>query len=655
MNRSCLSIILGAGLIFLTHSASAQSPAAKPRAPLDNAAGKDKSVAKAEADRIRKERQSQARSLLISLASDARSFRDQTVRARSLARIADALWDVDAEQSRTLFRKAWEAAETADQNQGPYSMGQLPLNLRREVLKLTGRRDRHLAEEFLQKLRADQKEVRAENSNPSLWALPEALEQRLDLARGLLSTGDIERALQFADPVLGSVTISTVEFLTLLREKDPAAADRRYAAMLASTNGNMVADANTISLLSSYIFTPYLYVVFSTEGGAGWSMPRSFFPPARVDTQLRLAFFQTAATVLLRPPQPPPSPDPNRAGIAGAYMVVKRLMPLFEQYAPKEITEAMRGQFEVLSTMVSDEQRQGENEWVQKGITPEKPLADQERSLHDQIDHARTSDERDQLYFKLALLALSKDDMKARDFVSEIEESWVRKLAQAWVDWGLALGAVKKKTFETALELARKGELTHIQRVWVLTQSAKLLAKTDRDKALSLLDEATTEARRIDGFDLDRPRGLLAIANALELIEPARAWDAIFDAVKAANSTESFTGEAGVIRLTMSAKGQAMTESEAVPDFDLEGIFGRLANDDLDRVVQLARGFQGEAPRANATIAIVRSVLNEKSAPVPTPQPASKNQAQTFTPPTSGRGNDWVLVLEDLAAGFAVP
>jgi Protein of unknown function (DUF4038)/Putative collagen-binding domain of a collagenase len=28
---------------------------------------------------------------------------------------------------------------------------------------------------------------------------------------------------------------------------------------------------------------------------------------------------------------------------------------------------------------------------------------------------------------------------------------------------------------------------------------------------------------------------------------------------------------------------------------------------------------------------------------------------QTFTPPTSGRGNDWVLVLMDLAAGFSVP
>src|SRR5215204_3333530 len=62
-----------------------------------------------------KERRARARSLLVSLSTDARTFHDQTLRARSLARIADALWTVDAEHGRTLFRKAWEAAEVADQ------------------------------------------------------------------------------------------------------------------------------------------------------------------------------------------------------------------------------------------------------------------------------------------------------------------------------------------------------------------------------------------------------------------------------------------------------------------------------------------------------------------------------------------------------------
>src|ERR1044072_3701059 len=75
-----------------------------------------KTAAANDAEQQLKIRRTQARSLLISLATDARTFRDQTLRARSLARIADALWQVDAEQGRLMFRKAWEAAEVADQD-----------------------------------------------------------------------------------------------------------------------------------------------------------------------------------------------------------------------------------------------------------------------------------------------------------------------------------------------------------------------------------------------------------------------------------------------------------------------------------------------------------------------------------------------------------
>jgi len=223
------------------------------------------------------------------------------------------------------------------------------------------------------------------------------------------------------------------------------------------------------------------------------------------------------------------------------------------------------------------------------------------------------------------LLALSKDDLKARDYVSKIEQSEYRKQVQAWVDACLAVNAIKKKKLETALVLARTGELTHMQRLWIFTEAAKLLIKTDRDKAISLLDDATAEAGRIEGVDLDRPRGLLAIANALKLIEPSRAWDASFDAVKAANSTDGFTGEDGELNLGLDPQPSIGNRTYAVPDFDVEGIFTKLAADDYDRAVQLARGFQGEAPRANATIAIARSVLNEKSASVPKPQPITKN------------------------------
>ena len=187
-------------------------------------------------------------------------------------------------------------------------------------------------------------------------------------------------------------------------------------------------------------------------------------------------------------------------------MAIKRLRSLFEQYAPGDITQSMRSQFEALNSLVSDSVRQGESDTVQKGNTPDAPFASREASLLDEVERAKASDERDQIYFKLATLMLKKEDAKARDYVGKIEESGFRKQAQAWVDWALAVNAIRKKKTEMALDLNRTGELTHIQRVWILTQAAKLLVQADHPRASSLLDAATDEAGRIDGRDLDRTR-----------------------------------------------------------------------------------------------------------------------------------------------------
>lgn len=624
MNYSRLPLLFCMSFGLLTTSTLAQLQTTKPKAGLDNAAGGDKAVAKAEAERVREGRRMQARSLLFSLSNDARGFRDQRLRARSLARIADALWNVAPDQGRTLFRDAWDAAEKADKEnqEGP--------ELRREVLTLLARRDGSLAEEFLGKLKEEQQESKADSSSNAslsgnnLWELPEAAEKRLGLAGSLLKTGDVKSALQYADPVLGSVTISTVDFLTYLREKDTGAADQRYAAMLANTGVNPLADANTVSVLSSYVFTPHMYVTFDASGAASSSMTRNVYPPANVSPQLRLAFFRTAAGIFLRPQQQP-GQDRSTSGVAGKYMALKRLMPLFERYSPAEVSAAMRGQLEALNSLVSDGVRQGEAEWVQKGINPEQSTADSERSLLDEVEHADTSGEKDQLYFRLALLSLDGNGTKARDYVSKIDDISFRRQARAWVDWSLAVKAVKDKKSEPALELAKDGELTHIQRVWVLTQSAKLLAKSDHDRALSLLDEAESAARRIDRDDVDRPRGLLAIASALRVVEPTRVWDAISDAAEAANATEGFTGEDSMLTATVNAKSQILIKKENVPDFDIEGIFGETARSDFDRAVMLAGGFKGEAPRVNAVIAVARAVLNEKGAPVTTRRTAAKN------------------------------
>jgi len=578
-----------------------------------------------------KERRARARSLLVSLSSDARMFHDQMLRARSLARIADALWKVDAEQGRLMFRKAWEAAEVADQENdkklqeeisrqqartggGGYAVN-TPPNIRREVLRLAARHDRALSEEFLEKLKVQKLEAATsattkQNANHLNEA---ALSQRLDVARELMQAGDVERALQFAEPALAQVTMESMNFLSYVREKNPAAADARYTALLASAANNPQADANTVSLLSSYIFTPHLMMTFSGTGTSS-SQSASKIVAADVTPELRNAFFQSAAAILLRPLPAPGQTDQTTSGLDGKYLVIKRLLPFFEQSAPPAIVETLRGHMSALQTIVSDNARRYDEDQLTRGIKPERASTDRDReqSLLDKIDRAKTSAERDSLYLQLAFTASGKGDMRARDFVSKVEDPEVRKQAQLYMDASLVIYFVGKKQTDQALELVNKGELNQLVKAWALTECAKIVSKTDRDKALELVDQAATEARRIDVSDPSLPRALVAVAYALNTIDRDKVWDATFDAVKAANSAEGFTGEDGEVVATFQSKGHSSVHTSDVPEFDLDGLFGDLATQDYDRAVELARGFQAEGPRAVATIAIARAILEPK-------------------------------------------
>ncbi|HTG91513.1 MAG TPA: hypothetical protein VL866_02905 [Pyrinomonadaceae bacterium] len=632
MNCVCRPFLLFVCFIAATFTAVAQPSGSKQTDPVKPAAAPAKVAKDPDAERVARQRRSQARSLLIALSVDARTFRHQPLRARSLARIADTLWSVDSEQARTMFRKAWEAAEVADTESerrlqedaaqqraktgGAYGFS-LPPNLRREVLRLVSHHDTNLSEEFLEKLKT-QKQEAAESISRSL----DANSQRLGVARELLTSGDPERALQFVEPLLGRVTPEIINFLSYVREANPALADARYSAMLAQQAMNPQADANTVSLLSSYIFTPHLMITFSDRGGFNTSQATDKIEPAAVSPELRTAFLNTAAAILLRP-IPPPGQEQGPASVDGKYLVIKRLLPFFEQFASPELSQSIRNQVEALNAVVSDGARRRDDEWMRRGVRPETPAEDREQQLLDRIDRAKTSAERDALYIQLAYNSFARDDLRARDFVSKIEDPELRNQLGAYVDGALAIHFVEKKQVERLLELASNGDLTHVVKAWILSYAARGLLKTDRQKALDVVEEAATEARRIDGSDADRPRALLAVANALNEIDPGRVWDATFDAVKAANSAEAFTGEDGIIVLKFSSKNQSSISDHNVAEFDVAGIFKTLADRDYERAVELARGFQGEGPRAVATIAIARAVLNPtKPATPPVKRPS---------------------------------
>lgn len=626
-------------LLSLTPGVSAQVAGEKPVAQAQGAAapakpgkGPAKSKESPEAAKARLEQQKAlGLSLLVSLSNDARNFSDQKLRARTLSRIADALWEPDSEQGRALFRKAWDAAEMADQEtarkqaeerqrqqtdnpNGPVSLVGGP-DLRSEILRLAARRDRALGEELLDKL----KDARAREATdaapapPSANSLdtPAAVSQRLRLA-GQLLDADVERALQFADPALGTVTMEGVDFLSSLRDLNPAAADQRYARLLATAETDVKSDANTISLLSSYIFTPHLFITFSADGGQSSASMRQRTAPPEVTGEMRTAFFRTAAGVLLRP-SPAKEQDRSSSGLLGKFLVIRRLLPLFEQYAPKEIADQLRAEMSVLGQGVEgDTSNLNEDNPIQPLNTPERKAEDVEKSLLDRIDRAKTSEERDAIYLQLASRTAQRGDLRARDFTEKIEDSELRKQARPFVDMNLAMKVAEKKDVEKMLLLASKGELSHLQRVWLLTQAATALPASDREQAQEAITEAIAEARRIDVSDPDRPRALIAVANAFLAIDRARAWETMLEVAKASNSANGFNGEDGRLTTQLRTKNMSSIHSSTVDEFNLPGVFRALSGENATQAIEIARSFEGEAPRAAALIAVARALLSDK-------------------------------------------
>jgi hypothetical protein len=621
------------------------APAAQPKKTA--AANTTKTRAANVADPLAAERRANAITLLNALADESRGFRDQTLRARVQMQAADALWETDGERARALFRRAWDAAELADaentrrgeeQNRASGRLGTRGLNipaLRGEVLRLAARRDRALGEEFLGKMEEARKREASELNNaasnlpaattgeatpaaggkqaPPARRDPEQTSpdvmRRLRLAMQFLEDGDVERALQFADPVLNSVNPSAVEFLVLLRERSQQEADRRYTALLASTVASPASDASDILLLSSYVLTPHLYMTIG-EGGGGISssQQRREITTPDLPAALRVAFARAASQVLLRP-LPPEDQDTTATGRVGTFFVISRLMPFFEGVIPDGVP-ALRARLAALNPDIPEHDRQSLKDDLMRGLVPEGSQGDPVQESLDEAGRAADPRERDVAYLRAAQAAAAKGDARARDIADKIGDADLRRQVRGFIDFSLLNRAVTdKKDGLEVLRLAAAGDLTPVQRTWGYTEAARLLAKDDRPRALEALEAAANAARSIDAAEPDRVRATVGVATRFFEFDRNRAWEIMADAVKAANAAPEFTGSDSGLSARIQTRGQRSTITFPAPVFDLTGVFQVFAREDMNRALALAQTFTSESPRAIATLAVARAVL----------------------------------------------
>lgn len=614
--RGTLTLIVFCCVISVGSIAKAQSSRSTRTPQSGDRRVRTKSSLENDAAKLQEARVAFAIQVVSSLAEEARSYKDESLSVRIQARAADVLWIADRNRARALFVRAWDAAQTVDKEgkrrnkeerqrflskRGGTGFIPPPPNLRAEVLRLAYLHDPALAEGFLAKMEEENKRDEEDSTVRSLWdptEPPDAIVRRLQLARQVLESGETEKSILLAEPGLNRVTSQGVIFLVLLRQKNASSADQLFNLLLDRTSGDPIADATSVSLLSTYVFTPSVFVT-STRNGLlmnPWTEPLS---PPTLSPELRAKFFSVAGQILLRPVEPG-SLEVTSAGLAGTYFTIKRLLPSFEQNDPS-IAIALQSRLNTLAQGSDNLIPASQRGFANTGFKSNERKEEDPEDALSHLDGASTN-QRNHLYAMAARAAAMKNNPKAREFADKIEDSNLKKNVRTFVDFILVSKALALKESEKALQLTRTGELSPFQRAWAYSEIAWLSKSSAPEDSMNLILEAEKEAERIE-ISAEYAEAWVAIARRAAEIDPTGKWYKFQDAIKAVNKVSDYTGEENEISVGFQSQNNIVRMQIPAPTISFSALVGNLAKDDIYRIAAMAKNVTGEAPRAFSLLA----------------------------------------------------
>jgi hypothetical protein len=286
-----------------------------------------------------------------------------------------------------------------------------------------------------------------------------------------------------------------------------------------------------------------------------------------------------------------------------------RLLPLFQQFAP-EFVGPLNAQLAALGPEAAKTTADTGDVALRRGMASDAGQPN-DAELAERLDRAKTSDERDKAYAFAAIRAADDADPYARDLAEKIEDADTRKGVTTFVDYMIIRSVITRKRADEALLMLRKAKLPRILLAHFLTQVAILKLNDDRVRATELLDEALTEARRLDPGTADRAYSFVALLPLFSTLDRTRTWEVLSETIRTINSVPDFTGDRGQTTLTLEGKFGIRLSVQLASRADLSDVLRQLAQQNFYQALDAGKTFQGDATRALAMIAVARAVLDQ--------------------------------------------
>jgi hypothetical protein len=622
--------------------------------PKQAAQTKQEAKKRTDADAARKAREvSDAVAALREVADAARSFDDIYEVAFIQSRAADALWLYDEQAARAIFRRAWEAAtapgakdkipgleNAGDQSEAAHEILTDTLHL---IIKTAAKHDASLADVFLSDLehelaedstapQGSKQNSSKQDGQPDNEESPQHKErslsraglQRLAVADQLLAEGDFKSAAAMTTPVVTEgPTQMLIAFIINLRTHDAQDADALYLRLIEETRTDTSADANDIILLSSPIVSPSLHIYVRGDGSANFAFIGRIgdgekLAPAPVSAQVRSAFFDVAASVLLRPPAPRVDGEEGEE-TASVFYAVGHLLPFFERDAP-QYAPALNARMEALASELSPDLRDSLTAKMDvNSLSPKNPVDPLADGMSEIVSASNTV-ERDLARLYLVMNAAHRRLWdRARSVAAEIEDAETRRDAHLVIsirqvmDIANSFKSDEPDAFERAADFVRAADVPPEVRAVGLAQAAELASRSGkRRRAGELLTEAAGYAAQAER-GRERATALSLVALSAARTDASRAWEFLPMLVGAANESDDLPFDTLFFEFIIGPPDRKFGLDTPDSPVRLSDVFAAAAKLDAARAFASARTFKDEEVRADALLAAARAVLEKNS------------------------------------------
>lgn len=539
-----------------------------------------------------------------SFAKQVLAFESRPVKAATLARLADLLWNEDEEYARGLFMKALElSAEGGDARRDE---AEALARVRREAVSLIAKRDAKLAKRLTEAGGAAGEPGRAEG-----------VQANFKTANDLLKTQP-DKSVEFARRSLGgggSVPPGLNSYLILLRSKDERAANALFVAALNQLVTAPAVDVEVLQELGTYVFTSPQFLndpnaakdMTRMVGVERWLVYDITADRPDVPREIINSYLQAAVSVMTRPDLTAEQKPP-------LYAFGRLLLPKAEKFNP-EMVAYVGAALGALAGGVPPELTQ---EAAYRNFEAAAPKnADDAVS---QIEKEGDAQVRDARY--LALVSdywYAGDFAKARLLAGKISDVGARSDLQTVIDFKEALNLLEREKNVAEVERLAAELSPGVERavLWLAVSHTHTEAG-DHPRAAAAVQKALASFGQTE--DARRPFLTLSAAAALARFDAASARERLAEAVKQFNAR----GRQELAEVLWERRVDAGPLWRYFPlaakgvRFDLRGNLSALLKADRENTIAAATGLKGEEELSQALLAIASEILKD------TPRPAAK-------------------------------